>query len=187
MLATEREGVNERMDRSVPRGTLLHGENHERALSSSHRGTRCSLTGSWPRITQRSRGTRLRSEWVLSPSSPAEPGTRCSFLCNGWLRRCSHADSPVGALAHRGAPLGTTHSNCNGSQRRRGPADPAVRPALGTRCIPRATGNPGAHAVSPARLQRVKACAADRQATVAVLRRPHAAPPARKEWYVSSD
>src|SRR2546422_2531808 len=40
--------------------------------------------------------------------------------------------------------------------RRRSPADPAVRPALGTRCIPGATGNPGAHAVSPARLQRVE-------------------------------
>ncbi len=39
---------------------------------------------------------------------------------------------------------------CNGSKRRRSPADPAVRPALGTRCIPGATGNPGAHAVSPA-------------------------------------
>ena len=177
MLATEREGVNERMDRSVPRGTLLHGENHERALSSSHRGTRCSLTGSWPRITQRSRGTRCSRSGSCRRAAPL----------SGAFRRCSPADSPVGALAHRGAPLGTTHSNCNGSQRRRGPADPAVRPALGTRCIPRATGNPGAHAVSPARLQRVKACAADRQATVAVLRRPHAAPPARKEWYVSSD
>src|SRR5437660_1543652 len=82
MLATEREGVNERRDRSVPRGTLLHGENQERALSSSHRGTRCSLCGSCPRIAQRSLAFRRRSP----------------------------ADSPVGALARRGAQLGTPHS-----------------------------------------------------------------------------
>src|SRR3989442_811053 len=56
-------------------------------LSPSHRGTRCSLSGSCPRIAQRS--------WAF---------------------------------------------------RRRGPADSAVRPAL----------HLGAHAVSPARLQRIE-------------------------------
>src|SRR5881296_4199855 len=60
---------------------------------------------------------------VLSLSSPAEPGTRCSL--NGSCHR----------IAQRSWAF-----------RRRGPADPAVRPAL----------HLGAHAVSPARLQRVE-------------------------------
>src|SRR5207244_642237 len=79
MLAIEREGVNERRDRSVPRGTLLHGENQGRVLSSSHRGTRCSsnttghqrrgtrcsLCGSCPCIAQRS--------WAFRRRGPADP------------------------------------------------------------------------------------------------------------------
>src|SRR5438309_9257980 len=108
MLSTEREGVNE--------ASLFHVE---------HWGPRqreCNACG-------------LR---VLSASSPAEPGTRCSLSGScpriahrSWaFRRRSPADSPVGALAHRGAPLGTTHSNCNGSKRRRSPADSPVRAAL---------------------------------------------------------
>jgi len=59
----------------------------------------------------------LLSEWVLSLSSPA----------SGAFRRCSPADSPVGALAHRGAPLSATHSNCNGSKRRRSPQTQVCR------------------------------------------------------------
>src|SRR5437899_5934314 len=62
------------------------------------------------------------SSGVLSPSSPAEPGTRCPL--SGSCPR----------IAQRSWAF-----------RRRGPADPAVRPAL----------HLGAHAVSPARLQRV--------------------------------
>src|SRR3989449_1335854 len=54
---------------------------------------------------------------LLSPHSPdVRRGTRCyrSGSCrgaappSGAFRRCSPADSPVGALAHRGAPLGAT-------------------------------------------------------------------------------
>src|SRR3989442_926468 len=126
MLAIEREGVNERRDRSVPRGTLLHGENQGRVLSSSHRGTRCSsnttghqrrgtrcsLCGSCPFIAQRSRGTRCSWSGSCRRAAPSR----------GAFRRRSPADSPVGALARRGAQLGTTHSNCNGSKRRRSPA-----------------------------------------------------------------
>src|SRR5437016_12439511 len=94
MLAIEREGVNERRDRSVPRGTLLHGENQGRVLSSSHRGTRCSsnttghqrqgtrcsLSGSWPRIAQRS--------WAFRRRGPADPAVRPA------LHLGAHAVSP---------------------------------------------------------------------------------------------
>src|SRR5438132_7316212 len=79
------------------------------------------------------------------PSSIPRRGTRCSWSgsCrraappSGAFRRCSPADPPVGALAHRGAPLGTTHSNCNGSKRRRSPADSSVR-----RSAPRGSHSP---------------------------------------------
>jgi hypothetical protein len=75
-------------------------------------------------------GNPLLSEWDLSRSSPVERR----------LRRCSPADSPAGALAHRCAQLRATHSNCNGSKRRRSPEDPAAG----------SSAPPGSHAAPPA-------------------------------------
>src|SRR3989454_3644236 len=76
-------------------------------------------------------------ERVLSPSSPAEPGTRCSL--SGSCPR----------IAQRSWAF-----------RRRGPADPAARPAL----------HLGAHAVSPARLQRVASALQPRRLRCAAFR-----------------
>src|SRR5437588_11316436 len=53
-----------------------------RVLSPSHRGTRCSPSGS----------------------------CRGAAPLSGAFRRCSPADSPVGALAHRCAQLRATHT-----------------------------------------------------------------------------
>ena len=108
-----------------------------RVLSPSNldvrRGTRCSLSGSCPHIAQRSRGTRCSRSGSCRRAAPL----------SGAFRRCSPADSPVGALAHRGAPLGTTHSNCNGSKRRRSPDDSGVPPSAppGSRSVPPARAN----------------------------------------------
>src|SRR6058998_3587861 len=82
---------------------------------------------------------------VLSPSSPAEPGTRCSL--SGSCPR----------IAQRSWAF-----------RRRGPADPAVRPAL----------HLGAHAVSPARLQRVASALQPRRLVCRL--KPPAGGPARR-------
>ena len=76
-------------------------------------------------------GYPLLLEWVLPPSSPTE--RRVSSLQPRRLA-CTRLGS-VGRPARR-LPL-----RCKGSNRRRSPADPAVRPAL----------HLGAHAVSPAK------------------------------------
>src|SRR5436853_7742196 len=75
---------------------------------------------------------------VLSPSCPdVRRGTRCSLSgscrraapLSGAFRRCSPADSPVGALDHRGAPLAAPPRL---QRHRKGPRgqDPLLIPVL---------------------------------------------------------